>query len=77
MNEKTHPKVTTEVYNKDTNYTRRNNERMSVGKNEISLFTYYETIISKKRVYYESRNREVKRRLINEGRCDERLKGKL
>jgi hypothetical protein len=25
-------------------------------------------------VYYESRNRELKRRLINEGRCDERLK---
>jgi hypothetical protein len=25
-------------------------------------------------VYYESRKREWKRRLINEGRCDERLK---
>ena len=25
-------------------------------------------------MYYESRNREVKRRLINEGRYDERLK---
>ena len=25
-------------------------------------------------VFYESRNRELKRRLINEGRCDERLK---
>jgi hypothetical protein len=25
-------------------------------------------------VYYESRKRELKRRLINEGRCDERLK---
>jgi hypothetical protein len=24
-------------------------------------------------VYYESRKRELKRRLINEGRCDERL----
>jgi hypothetical protein len=28
-------------------------------------------------VYYESRKREVKRRLINEGRCDERLKAKV
>jgi hypothetical protein len=28
-------------------------------------------------VYYESRNREVKRRLINEGRYDERLKDKV
>ena len=25
-------------------------------------------------VYYESRNRELKRRLVNKGRCDERLK---
>jgi hypothetical protein len=28
-------------------------------------------------VYYESRKRELKRRLINEGRCDERLKTKV
>ena len=28
-------------------------------------------------VYYESRKREVTRRLINEGRCDERLKAKV
>jgi hypothetical protein len=28
-------------------------------------------------VYYESRKRELKRRLINEGRCDERLKAKV
>jgi hypothetical protein len=28
-------------------------------------------------VYYESRKRELKRRLINEGRCDERLKDKV
>jgi hypothetical protein len=28
-------------------------------------------------VYYESRKRELKRRLINEGLCDERLKGKV
>ena len=28
-------------------------------------------------MYYESRNREVKRRLINEGRYDERLKDKV
>ena len=28
-------------------------------------------------VYYESRKRELKRRLVNEGRCDERLKGKV
>jgi hypothetical protein len=28
-------------------------------------------------VYYESRKRELKRRLINEGRCDERLKSKV
>jgi hypothetical protein len=30
-----------------------------------------------KEVYYESRKRELKRRLINEGRCDERLKAKV
>jgi hypothetical protein len=29
------------------------------------------------KVYYESRKRELKRRLINEGRCDERLKAKV
>ncbi len=28
-------------------------------------------------VYYESRKREVKIRLMNEGRCDERLKGRV
>jgi hypothetical protein len=28
-------------------------------------------------VYYESRKREQKRRLIHEGRCDERLKAKV
>ena len=28
-------------------------------------------------VYYESRKRELKRRLINEYRCDERLKDKV
>jgi hypothetical protein len=28
-------------------------------------------------VYYESRNRELKRRLLNEGRCDERQKPKV
>jgi hypothetical protein len=28
-------------------------------------------------VCYESRKRELKRRLINEGRCDERLKAKV
>ena len=28
-------------------------------------------------VYYESRNRELKIRLMNEGRCDERLKGRV
>jgi hypothetical protein len=28
-------------------------------------------------VYYESRKRELQRRLINEGRCDERLKAKV
>ncbi len=28
-------------------------------------------------VYYESRKRELKRRLVNEGRCDERLKSKV
>ncbi len=28
-------------------------------------------------VYYESRKRELKRRLVNEGRCDERLKAKV
>jgi hypothetical protein len=28
-------------------------------------------------VYYESRKRELKRRFINEGRCDERLKAKV
>ena len=28
-------------------------------------------------VYYESRKRALKRRLINEGRCDERLKVKV
>jgi hypothetical protein len=28
-------------------------------------------------VYYESRKRELQRRLINEGRCDERLKVKV
>jgi hypothetical protein len=27
-------------------------------------------------VYYESRKRELKRRLMNEGRCDERLKAR-
>jgi uncharacterized HAD superfamily protein len=29
------------------------------------------------KVYYESRKRELKRRLLNEGRCDERLKAKV
>jgi hypothetical protein len=28
-------------------------------------------------VYYESRKREVKIRLMNEGRCDERLKARV
>jgi hypothetical protein len=28
-------------------------------------------------VYYESRKRELKRRPINEGRCDERPKAKV
>ncbi len=28
-------------------------------------------------VYYESRKRELKIRLMNEGRCDERLKGRV
>ncbi len=28
-------------------------------------------------VYYELRKRDLKRRLINEGRCDERLKDKV
>ncbi len=28
-------------------------------------------------VYYESRKRELKRRLVNEGRCDERIKAKV
>jgi hypothetical protein len=28
-------------------------------------------------VYYESRKRELKTRLMNEGRCDERLKGRV
>jgi uncharacterized protein YlbG (UPF0298 family) len=28
-------------------------------------------------VYYESRKRELKIRLMNEGRCDERLKAKV
>ncbi len=28
-------------------------------------------------VYYESRKREIQRRLVNEGRCDERLQGKV
>ena len=28
-------------------------------------------------VYYEYRDRDLKRRLINEGRCDERLKAKV
>ncbi len=28
-------------------------------------------------VYYESRKREVKIRLLNEGRCDERLKFRI
>ncbi len=28
-------------------------------------------------VYYESREREIKTRLIHEGRCDERLKVKV
>ena len=28
-------------------------------------------------VYYESRKRELKRRLVNECQCDERLKPKL
>jgi hypothetical protein len=32
---------------------------------------------TRKVVYYESRNRELKRRRINEGRCDERLKSKV
>jgi hypothetical protein len=31
----------------------------------------------KREVYYESRKRELKRRLMNEGRCDERLKAKV
>ena len=45
------------------------------------LFIYCESsckiIIYKYEVYYESRKRELKRRLINEGRCDERLKAKV
>ena len=28
-------------------------------------------------VYYESRKRDLEIRLINEGRCDERMKGKV
>ncbi len=28
-------------------------------------------------VYYESRKRELKIRLMNEGRCDERLKARV
>jgi hypothetical protein len=28
-------------------------------------------------VYYESRKRDLKIRLMNEGRCDERLKGRV
>ena len=28
-------------------------------------------------VYYESRKREIKITLMNEGRCDERLKGRV
>jgi hypothetical protein len=32
---------------------------------------------SREVVYYESRKRELRRRLINEGRCDERLKAKV
>jgi len=28
-------------------------------------------------IYYESRKRELKRRLVYEGRCDERLKAKF
>jgi len=33
--------------------------------------------VSKDVVYYESRKRELKRRLVNEGPCDERLKAKV
>jgi hypothetical protein len=36
-----------------------------------------EYVLGSEFVYYESRKRELKRRLINEGRCDERLKAKV
>jgi hypothetical protein len=33
--------------------------------------------VTQTEVYYETRKRELQRRLINEGRCDERLKVKV
>jgi hypothetical protein len=32
--------------------------------------------LGKNIVYYESRNRDLKMKLMNEGRCDERLKSR-
>ncbi len=43
-------------------------------------YVYYDTLIKGDLsfvVYYESRKREVKIRLMNEGRCDERLKTRV
>ncbi len=51
------------------------------GSDSRSLFIIYETIKRESGVlcvvYYESRNREVKIRLMNEGRCDKRLKARI
>jgi hypothetical protein len=41
------------------------------------IFPTLDLVLKTNIVYYESRKREVKRRLINEGRYDERLKVKV
>jgi hypothetical protein len=73
-------------------YECRCNERLKTKSEKSTLFTYTGLIgelehlkietrlideIIQLSVYYESRKRELKIRLMNEGRCDERLKVEL
>ena len=51
------------VISEDNTIPRRKKEIHSGGCADLSSCVFF--------VYYESRNRELKRRLINEGRCDD------
>ena len=48
---------------------------VSLEKTRLTLLLRCEEKPEEKIVYYESRKREVKIRLMDEVRCDERLKG--